>query len=175
MWSILVEQGYDATYSTALNYMLLDQIFTRAGFKKQEKSDLLANFVHDERSIEELNLEDHLIKLEEWSIAKKVRAEEKLSKKIPRDILEKISSLTNKDKIQILLYFASKPLTKEEIKQSTEDLGLDEAWWRGSNFKRDLMRRSRLLVAERDEKGGVSYRLSDVGKASTKKLLEMLS
>ncbi len=93
---------------------------------------------------------------------------------IPDRLLEGVSKLTNKEKIQALLYFAGRPLTKEEVRERTRDLGIDEGWWNGSNFKRDLMKRSRLLVEEKDEKGTAKYRLSNVAKASTKKLAEGL-
>lgn len=59
MWSILIEDGYDASYSTALNYMLLCQILTVAekGIPKKVRDDL-NSFLDDESSIDELNIED---------------------------------------------------------------------------------------------------------------------
>jgi hypothetical protein len=95
--------------------------------------------------------------------------------KIPENILQHISELTNKHRIQVLLYYAGKPLTKEEIRGKTIDLGVDEGWWNGSNFKRDLMKRSKLLVEEKDATGVPTYRLSSVARASTQSLLEKLS
>lgn len=95
--------------------------------------------------------------------------------KIPENILQHISELTNKQKIQVLLYYAGKALTKEEIREKTIDLGVDEGWWNGSNFKRDLMKRSKLLVEEKDATGVATYRLSSVARASTQSLLEKLS
>ncbi|MFY3739922.1 MAG: hypothetical protein HMLIMOIP_000347 [Candidatus Nitrosomirales archaeon] len=95
--------------------------------------------------------------------------------KIPENILQHISKLTNKQRIQVLLYYAGKALTKEEIREKTIDLGVDEGWWNGSNFKRDLMKRSKLLVEEKDAVGVATYRLSSVARASTQSLLEKLS
>ena len=95
--------------------------------------------------------------------------------KIPENILQQISELTNKQRIQVLLYYAGKALTKEEIREKTIDLGVDEGWWNGSNFKRDLMKRSKLLVEEKDAVGVATYRLSSVARASTQSLLEKLS
>jgi hypothetical protein len=95
--------------------------------------------------------------------------------KIPEDVLQQISELTNKQKIQVLLYYAGKPLTKEEIREKSVDLGVDEGWWNGSNFKRDLMKRSKLLVEDKDAIGVATYRLSSVARASTQSLLEKLS
>lgn len=94
--------------------------------------------------------------------------------RIPDDTLQKVSKLTNKEKIQILLYYAGKPLAKDEIKDNAKDLGVDEGWWNGSNFRRDLMKRSKLLVEEKDSMGVARYRLSNVARASTKSLLDNL-
>jgi|CXWL01.1.fsa_nt_gi hypothetical protein len=58
-WAILIEDGYDASYSTALNYMLLCQIMTVAekGIPRKVRDDL-NSFLADESSIDELNIED---------------------------------------------------------------------------------------------------------------------
>jgi len=113
--------------------------------------------------------------LPEGAISKKAAKAKVTLGKIPDAILQKVYKLTNKEKIQILLYYATKALTKEEIKENTKDLGIDEGWWNGSNFKRDLMKRSRLLVEEKDAQGIARYRLSNAASASTKSLLEKLS
>jgi hypothetical protein len=55
--SILVEKGYHATYSTALNYMILFQVFDRIyGKKRREK--LLAAFLEDTKTVNEIAKED---------------------------------------------------------------------------------------------------------------------
>lgn len=95
--------------------------------------------------------------------------------RVPDDMLENVSKLTNKEKIQVMLYYAGKPLAKEEIKEKTKDLGVDEGWWNGSNFKRDMMKRSKLLIEDKDADGVATYRLSNVARVSTKSLLERLS
>ncbi|MFQ5920896.1 MAG: hypothetical protein ACE5JV_02645 [Nitrososphaerales archaeon] len=96
--------------------------------------------------------------------------------RIPEDVLENVSELTNREKIQVQLYYAGRPLTKEEIRRGTKDLGIDDGWWNGSNFKRDMMKRSKLLVEEKAGKGeDPRYRLTSVARASTKNLLERLS
>ena len=112
--------------------------------------------------------------LPEGAIGKKLKAKVAPGK-IPENILQHISKLTNKQRIQVLLYYAGKALTKEEIREKTIDLGVDEGWWNGSNFKRDLMKRSKLLVEEKDAVGVATYRLSSVARASTQSLLEKLS
>lgn len=94
--------------------------------------------------------------------------------KIPDNVLQKLPNLTNKEKIQILLYFSGKALRKEEIRERTMDLGVDEGWWDGSNFKRDLMKRNKLVVEEKDSQGVARYRLSNVARVSTKSLLDKL-
>ena len=59
IWAILIGQGYDASYSTALNYMVLGQILfvTHNEIPESVNKDLNL-FLRDEKSIEELNLED---------------------------------------------------------------------------------------------------------------------
>lgn len=65
-WAILIEDGYDASYSTALNYMLLCQIMTVAekGIPRKVRDDL-NSFLADESSIDELNIEDFGQKIDE--------------------------------------------------------------------------------------------------------------
>ena len=65
-WSLLVEAGYDATYSSAVNMMLLMAIMEAA-----EKDGLTAktrktigDFAADQTTINTLNLQDHIAQLE---------------------------------------------------------------------------------------------------------------
>ena len=66
MWAILIEEGYDASYSTAITYMLLCQILTvtEQGIPKKIRDDL-NSFLEDEDSIQELNIEDFGQKIDE--------------------------------------------------------------------------------------------------------------
>lgn len=66
MWAILIEEDYDASYSTAVNYMLLCQILTviEQGIPDKIRDDL-NSFLEDEDSIRELNIEDFGAKLDE--------------------------------------------------------------------------------------------------------------
>ncbi|WP_299290169.1 hypothetical protein [Nitrosopumilus sp.] len=59
-WSMLIDQGFDATYSTALNYMLLGQILSliEQPYSKKIHNDL-QSFLSDSASVEELNIEDY--------------------------------------------------------------------------------------------------------------------
>jgi hypothetical protein len=104
--------------------------------------------------------------------SEKVKGEE-VKGEIPEQIMDKVKELTNKEKIQLILYYANKPLTKEEIKAKSLELGIDEGWWHGSNFRRDLMKRNKLVVEEKD--GDITrYRLTEVARVATKKLIEEL-
>jgi hypothetical protein len=94
--------------------------------------------------------------------------------RIPEDVFGKLADLKYKEKIQVLLYYSDRALTKEEIKERSSELGVDEGWWHGSNFKRDLMKRSKMLLEKKDAEGIARYRLSGVGEAATKSLLERL-
>lgn len=64
-WSLLVEAGYDATYSSALNWMLLVAIMETA--KKDGLSiktlKAIRGFIADQTTINALNLQDHIAEL----------------------------------------------------------------------------------------------------------------
>ena len=66
MWSILIEAGYDASYSTALNYMLLEHIRSVAvdGVNKDISKEL-SLFLNDEKTTEELDLKEYATKVDE--------------------------------------------------------------------------------------------------------------
>ncbi len=100
------------------------------------------------------------------------KVEAKDSDEIPESIISKVRDLTNKEKIQVILYHAGRPLTKDEIKKKSLELGVDEGWWHGSNFRRDLMKRNKLVIEEKGEDGLVRYRLTEAARVETKKLLE---
>jgi hypothetical protein len=58
-WATLIEAGYDATYSTALNFMLLTAVLEVSEKGISEKvMKILQSFLKDEKTIEELNLVD---------------------------------------------------------------------------------------------------------------------
>lgn len=64
-WSILIEQGHDATYSMALNYMLLITIMeaTGEGGLSERTVETLQDFLYDRKTIDSLNLQEHLSQL----------------------------------------------------------------------------------------------------------------
>lgn len=65
-WAILIEDGKDASYSTALNFMLLTTIFeaTKPDGLSEKTRELIWNFAEDQNTIDELNLQDLLTSLE---------------------------------------------------------------------------------------------------------------
>lgn len=66
-WAILIENGKDASYSSALNLFLLATIFETQkpkGLSKKTR-ELLWNFIDDQKTMDELNLKDSLVTLEE--------------------------------------------------------------------------------------------------------------
>lgn len=67
-WAMLVEAGYDATYSSALNFMLLATIMetTKEGGLSDETRDTIWKFAGDQATITELNLQEHLANLREY-------------------------------------------------------------------------------------------------------------
>lgn len=64
-WALLIDAGHDATYSTALNFMLLGAIFEaiKDGGWTEKNRRLVWNFIEDKKTIKELNLEDQLANL----------------------------------------------------------------------------------------------------------------
>jgi hypothetical protein len=66
-WAILIENGKDASYSTALNFMLLTTIFeaTKSDGLNEKTRELIWNFAEDQKTIDELNLQDLLTSLED--------------------------------------------------------------------------------------------------------------
>ena len=65
-WSLLIEAGYDATYSTALNFMLLGSMYNailqKHGWSKEARK-YAWGFMNDDTTINELNDEDRLSNL----------------------------------------------------------------------------------------------------------------
>ena len=94
--------------------------------------------------------------------------------KIPNEILQRLQHLKYKERILVLLHFSDTTLTKEEIKEKAKELGVDEGWWNGSNFRRDLMKRSKMVLEKKDVQGVPRYRLSNNGEAATKLLVEQI-
>lgn len=118
-----------------------------------------------------------LSKLIEQRSIREILPEEAVRKagaEIPEEVLRKLPDLKYKERIQILLYYGKKTLTKEEIKEKAKELGVHEGWWNGSNFKRDLMKRNKFLVEKRDAVGITRYRLSNLGEMATRSLVNRL-
>ena len=65
-WAILIDKGYNASYSTALNYMLLTALNSVINQGIDEKtSRALISFLKDQRSIKNLDFNDIVIKYKE--------------------------------------------------------------------------------------------------------------
>lgn len=64
-WSLQVEAGYDATYSSALNMMLLIAIMEsgKKGGLTAETQKTIWGFAADQATINNLNLQDHIAQL----------------------------------------------------------------------------------------------------------------
>lgn len=62
-WAILIDKGYNTSYSTALNYMLLTALNSVINQGIDEKtSRALISFLKDQRSIKSLDFNDIVIK-----------------------------------------------------------------------------------------------------------------
>ena len=70
-WAMLIEEGHDATYSMAVNFMILAAIqegIKDGGFA-EETRDVVWAFVDDQTTVGQLNLQDHLNKLRDiWGV-----------------------------------------------------------------------------------------------------------
>ena len=69
LWAILIDNGWDATYSTALNWMILCQFLdvSKRGISK-ETQETLRKFLEDEATIDELKSHDYEQQLRELKI-----------------------------------------------------------------------------------------------------------
>jgi hypothetical protein len=70
-WAILIDNGHDASYSTALNWMLLATIIeaSKEGHLSEETIETVQSFMDDQGTIMDLNLQDHLANLRDfWGI-----------------------------------------------------------------------------------------------------------
>ena len=72
LWAVLVANGWDATYSTALNWMLLCH-FLETGKKgiSKETQKTLTNYLEDENTIQELKAHDYEQALKELAIQRR--------------------------------------------------------------------------------------------------------
>jgi len=66
-WAMLIEEGYDATYSTALNFMLLLSIVQASGSDglSEETKDVIWAFAKNRELVHALNLEGNVVRLQE--------------------------------------------------------------------------------------------------------------
>ena len=66
-WAMLIDEGYDATYSTALNFMLLLSIVQASGSDglSQETRDVIWAFAKNKELVNALNLEGNIPRLHE--------------------------------------------------------------------------------------------------------------
>jgi hypothetical protein len=67
--AILVDKGWNATYSTALNYMVLYQVFNTI-YGKKKRDRLLRAFLEDTRTLGEIAKEDIITEYSEQLLKK---------------------------------------------------------------------------------------------------------
>lgn len=67
IWAILIEEGYDASYSMALNFLLLIAVMeaTKKEGLSQKARDTVWAFANDQEKMDKLNLHDHVARLRE--------------------------------------------------------------------------------------------------------------
>jgi hypothetical protein len=65
-WALLIDSGHDASYSTALNLMILYCIASIMNQGIDEKTKIIiSSFLEDEETIKEINFEEMIVKLRE--------------------------------------------------------------------------------------------------------------
>ncbi len=67
LWAVLIQRGYDATYSTALNALVLGgwvaPSYMRKGGREWDRYfETFNSFLHDQDTLQEIDLEDILAK-----------------------------------------------------------------------------------------------------------------
>ena len=70
-WAILIEGGYEATYSMALKFVILAAVHEaiKDGGLSEETRDAVWGFADDQATISGLNLQDHLSNLRDlWGL-----------------------------------------------------------------------------------------------------------
>ena len=65
LWSMLIEEGYDASYSSALNYMILEHILSVLEDGINPKVAKNTHLFLDEKIVDKLNLEDYAFKVDD--------------------------------------------------------------------------------------------------------------
>lgn len=66
-WAMLIDMGYDASYSTAINVLILslfNEAVKEAGLS-DETINLTVKFLEDRKTIDEINMADQLAKIYE--------------------------------------------------------------------------------------------------------------
>jgi len=69
--AILIEKGWNATYSTALNYCVLYHVFDTV-YEKKHREELLRAFLEDRRTLGEIAREDIITEYSEQML-KRIR------------------------------------------------------------------------------------------------------
>jgi hypothetical protein len=85
-WAALIKAGYDATYSAALNFMLLIAIMeTITRGWSRETAQVLQSFLRDEKTIEELGLAEQLSKAVEYMTREIIENARRMIEKTRKD------------------------------------------------------------------------------------------
>jgi len=85
-WAALIKAGYDATYSTALNFMLLIAIMeTITRGWSRETTQVLQSFLKDEKTIEELSMTEQLSKVVEYMTREIIENARRMIEKTRKD------------------------------------------------------------------------------------------
>ena len=82
-WAMLVEGGCDATYSTALNFMLLATILEASGQANglsKKTRELIWAFAKDQETVDELNLEDQLANVAKYLASVEITEERRITR-----------------------------------------------------------------------------------------------
>lgn len=91
--------------------------------------------------------------------------------KIPVSIVNQMKNFEYSERIMLMLYFADRKLTRQELHDRNSLMMIRKSWWGGSNFSRDLGKKisTKLIIESKDEKP--NYALTKNGIKYIKKML----
>ena len=93
--------------------------------------------------------------------------------KIPENVMKKLGSLTNVEKIMAMLYFSKYAFSKNDLYKRNETLQIKETWWRSNNFFRDIKKKASdgFITISNDTKP--KYKLTQKGISHIKQILNL--
>jgi hypothetical protein len=124
-------------------------------------------------SVEDSNENQALANLAKLrALGKSVEKELGFDIRLPDNMMEKIVKLEYIDRVMVIMSYIKKPVSKSDCKNYTQTLSIQETWWRGSNFERDMRKRKIKGLIKILKKEIALYDLTNGGKAHVRNLFQ---